>query len=401
MSTSTTLLPDFAFLCTICWQYQPRGIKPKILGQSARIVCEKCWCAVIDLSICWVCGDIVVRGDEIVSLGWCFWHISCFGCLVCGTQITLPKNENKSKIGSEKFMGNFNGSSSKGVELESVPLCHVCEIEMDGEENRQILERGLLTVSLFDGGLSRQRFEYLETGRDQSSTIVSSRRRKLKFKPITSSSSEDINTQLSSETGADGIIPLLDNAAQMSFSDAGDSNDIDQDILEGSNYSTSESDADTMASSIYLSIFDPISDLAFIPSSTKPLPRWMNIFPKNLGAIPERKTHFVPSKISLNSEEAEIFFPGNGNDSNNTVITDEISSLLPLKVTGAKEKNNTYLKDSKNDPKKTSYARSLNILSLDSQRIKSTARSNHRSLSFDSIYLTPPEFLSCDLLSPV
>merc|ERR1712225_136038 len=79
-----------AFTCTICWQRQARGSQPKLLGSSARIVCKPCWRAVLDLSICWVCGECIVRGDEVVSLGWCFWHRGCFGCLLCGTRLDVP-----------------------------------------------------------------------------------------------------------------------------------------------------------------------------------------------------------------------------------------------------------------------------------------------------------------------
>jgi hypothetical protein len=53
-------------------------------------VCYQCWRAVLDLSICWVCGEIIARGDEVVSLGWCFWHWGCFGCLVYWGRLGVP-----------------------------------------------------------------------------------------------------------------------------------------------------------------------------------------------------------------------------------------------------------------------------------------------------------------------
>ncbi|RKF63129.1 hypothetical protein OnM2_027028 [Erysiphe neolycopersici] len=308
-------LPDFAFLCTMCWQYQSHGTKPRILGESARIVCEKCWRGVIDLSICWVCGDTVVRGDEVVSLGWCFWHYSCFGCLVCGMQISVPKNEKSSKISSDEFNRDLNDSGRRGVELENVPLCHFCQIEMEGEEKDQLVERALVTVSMFDGGLSRQRFEYLEVGKDQSLTIASPKRRKLKFRSTTSNSSTDIKIQLSSES-ADEISPLLDNAAHMSISNIGDSISVDEVDSQESSFCTSDSDAEPIGSAIYLSIFDPLGDVAFTPSTTKPLPRWMNRYPKNLGVIKERKTNLVSAKINPNSEEAEVVYASMTTDLN-------------------------------------------------------------------------------------
>jgi hypothetical protein len=56
---------------------------PRIVGTSARIACEACWVQLHNLSICWACGDSVVRGEECVSFGWTFWHRGCFGCLSC------------------------------------------------------------------------------------------------------------------------------------------------------------------------------------------------------------------------------------------------------------------------------------------------------------------------------
>jgi hypothetical protein len=79
-----------SFLCTFCWTPQFRPAKPRVLGREARIACETCWRSVLDISICWVCGEIVVRGEEVVSLGWCFWHRGCFGCLICGTSLDPP-----------------------------------------------------------------------------------------------------------------------------------------------------------------------------------------------------------------------------------------------------------------------------------------------------------------------
>lgn len=32
----------------------------------------------------------MIKGDEVVSLGWCFWHRGCFGCLMCGVRLEAP-----------------------------------------------------------------------------------------------------------------------------------------------------------------------------------------------------------------------------------------------------------------------------------------------------------------------
>jgi hypothetical protein len=180
---STTTEPSF--ICTICWQPQyrpsnpsPSTFGPKLLGTSARIVCHPCWCAVLDLSICWVCGEYIVRGDEVVSLGWCFWHRACFGCLVCGTKMNVPNHYSEyssesKRLRSWKGNGDEVGIQTKskrciGVELDEISLCGVCGIETAGESHGEVLERGLKTVSRFDGGLSRDRLGKLSEQQEEA-----------------------------------------------------------------------------------------------------------------------------------------------------------------------------------------------------------------------------------------
>jgi len=164
-STYTLTAPDEPiFICTVCWQPQHPPSTPKVLGSASRIVCYPCWKAILDLSVCWVCGEYIVRGDEVISLGWCFWHRSCFGCLVCGSPLSLPDVKDLSAWGSAwcHWVGGQNGkkgSGRTGIELESVPLCRVCEREMEKEEEGTVLEKGLQNVSGFDGGLSRERLD--------------------------------------------------------------------------------------------------------------------------------------------------------------------------------------------------------------------------------------------------
>lgn len=157
---------DPSFTCTICWhpQYPSSGplaclssTGPKLLGTSARIVCHICWRAVLDLSICWVCGECIIRGDDVVSLGWCFWHRGCFGCLICGTKLRISDlNEDCTQSNYDACAGN-----TAGVELNEIPLCEVCEVETVGERRIDVLERGLDNISRFDGGLSRDRLNML------------------------------------------------------------------------------------------------------------------------------------------------------------------------------------------------------------------------------------------------
>jgi hypothetical protein len=168
---------EAAFICTICWQHQPSGSKPKLLGTSARIVCRACWRAVLDLSICWVCGECIVRGDEVVSLGWCFWHSGCFGCLVCRTRMDIPGLQS-GRVSGHGITRQVRGGGEWvtwdcsdddgigkrrgiGIELDTIPLCNACSVETASENPNQVLERGLECVSSFDGGLSRDRLEML------------------------------------------------------------------------------------------------------------------------------------------------------------------------------------------------------------------------------------------------
>jgi hypothetical protein len=140
-----------SFICTICWHAQYAPSAPKLLGTSARIVCRACWRAVLDLSICWVCGEWIARGEEVVSLGWCFWHWGCFGCLICGMKMGLGTMERR--------------RGKEGVQLNRIPLCVVCRVETSGQSKGQVLKRGLETVSRLDGGLGRERLEMLAQNR--------------------------------------------------------------------------------------------------------------------------------------------------------------------------------------------------------------------------------------------
>jgi hypothetical protein len=166
---------ETTFICTICWQHQPCGSKPKLLGTSARIVCHPCWRAVLDLSICWVCGECIVRGDEVVSLGWCFWHRGCFGCLICRTRINIPQSPNHSPEWGKWDGAEDDGIGRRrtvGIELDTIPLCNVCSVETAAESQGQVLERGLECVTLFDGGLSRDRLDMLTDERESEVTLA-------------------------------------------------------------------------------------------------------------------------------------------------------------------------------------------------------------------------------------
>ena len=73
-----------------------------------------------------------------------------------------------------------NGGGGKrkrmiGVELERIPLCGVCEIETAQAPYEEVVERGLETVSRFDGGLSRDRLNMLSEEREETKRVSRSR----------------------------------------------------------------------------------------------------------------------------------------------------------------------------------------------------------------------------------
>jgi hypothetical protein len=99
-----------------------------------------------------------VRGDEVVSLGWCFWHRGCFGCLLCGVGLG---NVNTWAVGGGEE------EDGRGTELDKIPLCEWCEVETrdKGYGEKKVLERGLANVSRYDGGLTRCRLQRLDEDR--------------------------------------------------------------------------------------------------------------------------------------------------------------------------------------------------------------------------------------------
>jgi hypothetical protein len=132
------------------------------VGRSARLACKSCFAGLIDLAICWVCGEVVLRGDDCVSLGWCFWHRSCYGCLLYGSRLICQG------VGVEEL---FEGTESveqvedqemgkgRGREVETVPLCANCfvEAEIDELDERAIQQKALNRMEHVDGGLGRMR----------------------------------------------------------------------------------------------------------------------------------------------------------------------------------------------------------------------------------------------------
>jgi hypothetical protein len=141
-----------------------------------------------------------VRGDEVVSLGWCFWHAGCFGCLICGKRLHLDdwalRVDANGKLKEDAtqhegvhadprhlkraFSGNqflddicqINRNRSKrpkAVELDVIPACKNCD-EMLADTGAYRLEvegfLGKSNVSRNDGGLAEARWDRLKVARD-------------------------------------------------------------------------------------------------------------------------------------------------------------------------------------------------------------------------------------------
>jgi len=84
---------------------------------DGRILCEKCSTWTFSICICWTCGEAVVRGEERVAFGWCFWHWGCFACLLCAVcffpsaflSAGLVRERQKSKGGCVCSGGRLGG----------------------------------------------------------------------------------------------------------------------------------------------------------------------------------------------------------------------------------------------------------------------------------------------------
>lgn len=247
-----------SFTCTFCWRPYPssdRNIfhRTTYNGRGSwkivpRPACPHCYRAIIDLSIYWVCGEVVLRGEECVSLGWCFWHKACYGCLLCGSKrVVRPpevavgevlgngdaKVENNDEMGRRGMLGR-----KRGREIDQVPLCKGCLVEVEGEEGlgdgdkdereKVVVKKGLERIDRVDGGLTRQRWEMREGDKEKERKIEKDR---------------------TMNGGKGGLSSLRRGAV--------DDRSLNRD------------------ETIYVNIFDPVGREAFRPGLMKSIPDWM------------------------------------------------------------------------------------------------------------------------------
>ncbi|KAJ0163327.1 hypothetical protein CTA2_3172 [Colletotrichum tanaceti] len=132
------------FTCTFC--YRPSDGPPHVLGHEARLTCSPCHAALIDLAICWVCGEIVYRGDDkLVYRGVPLLEL-------------FAENHDAGGEGGSSLITRVAGATGKGCmrEVEVPPLCAACFLGTEGED---VLQKGLKRIDVADGGLSRARWD--------------------------------------------------------------------------------------------------------------------------------------------------------------------------------------------------------------------------------------------------
>lgn len=150
------------YLCTFCWRPHHSAVTPsRVVGRHSRLACQLCYNALIDLAICWVCGEIVFRGDECVSLGWCFWHRACYGCLICGDKRVVKGVKLQELFEDDDEEEEETVETTRSKELDAVPLCINCVVEIgqDDIDDQYVIPMALKETGKFDSGLSRQRWE--------------------------------------------------------------------------------------------------------------------------------------------------------------------------------------------------------------------------------------------------
>lgn len=186
---------------------------------------------------------MVFRGEDCVSLGWCFWHKACYGCLFCGC-----KNVVRGTPLKEWFEDDGTGEEDKAKEVDTVPMCINCLVDVQdqqGAEGEQVSEAEVVQKALRkveraegDNGLARGRWEGLRKGYNEKKIHLHRR--------------------------------VNEEGARSDFDEGGD---------QGNDQTT-----------IYVSLSDPLGEISFRPSPTKGIPSFLQPSP----ASPVQSSHQVP-----------------------------------------------------------------------------------------------------------
>ncbi|KAK0666206.1 hypothetical protein QBC41DRAFT_398910 [Cercophora samala] len=225
---------------------------------------------------------MVFRGEDCVSLGWCFWHKACYGCLFCGSKIVARGTTIK-----ELFEEDGTGEDEKAKEVDTVPMCINCLVDVQdqqGTEGKQVNEakvvkKALRKVERAEGGtgLARGRWEELRKGYNEK------------------------KIHLHRRVNGDGA-----------------RSDLDEGGDQGNNGQ----------STIYVSLSDPLGETSFQPSPTKGIPSFLQPSP----ASPVQFSHQVPvqqhqeSQIRRHNVRSYSSRASNNSHASTVRLEDQLSS---------------------------------------------------------------------------
>ncbi|KAI1653182.1 hypothetical protein F4813DRAFT_383483 [Daldinia decipiens] len=273
------------FTCTFCWH--PSYGPPHTLGRSARLTCESCY-----------------RGLESVSLGWCFWHRACYGCLFCGSRLVVigptiaelfVDDDDDDDDGDDDRVANSRGGDVVGTgrEITEVPICANCavECEVDCEDRRAFVRNALCRVDKSDGGMAGMR--WVKMGGQMSRRAVG----EIKRVPATVPKSDQSPPSLHRSRWSIQGRTHTSHAFRLP---------VDGALGAPEELSGSEGNRVALPDPvIYVSIFDPINEPSFKPSPTKPIPKWMRWLPSQRGQDRRQQTEPRPHSI------LDQYFPPN------------------------------------------------------------------------------------------
>ncbi|TPX13800.1 uncharacterized protein E0L32_005744 [Thyridium curvatum] len=279
----TTAPPRVPFVCTFC--HRVSADRPHALGRSARLACGPCRDAVLDLAICWVCGEVVYRGSECVSLGWCFWHAACYGCLFCGAKRVVRGasvgevyRRRRPRSGVQGDEDEGAGGGGKRREVGEVPLCGYCAagVEEQGLDGDGVVRKGLERVDAADGGLSRMRWEVLEKEKGRGKKDEREKKNESEKKtetrmPVGKARSKEVGN------GRQRTGRVIEERLRRFQADGASSG------VPAVRARDQPGCPVPLASTIYVSLHDPLGQPAFKPGLAKPVPRWMQYLPSNRG----------------------------------------------------------------------------------------------------------------------
>lgn len=293
------------FACTFCF-HLVRG-PPRILGRSVRIACESCYNTVLDLAICWVCGEVVYRGEECVSLGWCFWHRGCYGCLFCGSRRVASGPSVKELfedaevyVVMDPAQSNTNkslDSTTTAKEIDGIPMCANCMVGVEDDSQETVVRKAIRRVDRTDSGLSRQRWEREATAVNR--THLEPLRNPHSWTKGTTAGTHVTNRLHPRKAGHDGIADIVNDPASCVV---------------------------PLESTIYVNIGDPIGLPAFKPSPTKPIPQQMQ--PSWVTVSPGRPRTFNNPKSQVKSMLDDPFGDMESETSGSSIIQ-EAETICP------------------------------------------------------------------------